>query len=362
MADLFDPMTLAHGPAMKNRFMLAPLTNLQSHADGTLSDDEFTWLTKRAEGGFGLTMTCAAHVQAVGQGFPGQLGNFGDQHLEGLTRLAAGIKARGSVSSVQLHHAGNRSPKDLVGQPVCPSDDLETGARGLSLGEVEQLVEDFVAGAVRAEKAGFDGVEIHGAHGYILAQFLSPEINKRTDRYGGSVENRMRIIVEIIDGIRQRCGANFQLGLRLSPERFGLQLMEIVEVAQAILDDDRIDYLDMSLWDSFKEPVEEAYRGRSLMSYFTELRRNHVRLGVAGKITTPAQGRQLLEYGADFVLIGRAAILHHDFPNLSRNAAFTPVALPVSREHLVNEGLGPAFVDYMATWPGFVAKPEAVEA
>lgn len=172
----------------------------------------------------------------------------------------------------------------------------------------------------------------------------------------------MRIIVEIIDGIRQRCGTNFQLGLRLSPERFGLQLMEIVEVAQAILDDDRIDYLDMSLWDSFKEPVEEAYRGRSLMSYFTELRRNHVRLGVAGKITTPAQARQLLEYGADFVLIGRAAILHHDFPNLSRNAAFTPVALPVSREHLVNEGLGPAFVDYMATWPGFVAKPEAVEA
>lgn len=362
MADLFDPMTLAHGPAMKNRFMLAPLTNLQSHADGTLSDDEFTWLTKRAEGGFGLTMTCAAHVQAVGQGFPGQLGIFGDQHLEGLTRLAAGIKARGSVSSVQLHHAGNRSPKDLVGQPVCPSDDLETGARGLSLSEVEQLVEDFVAGAVRAEKAGFDGVEIHGAHGYILAQFLSPEINRRTDRYGGSVANRMRIIVEIIDGIRQRCGTNFQLGLRLSPERFGLQLMEIVEVAQAILDDDRIDYLDMSLWDSFKEPVEEAYRGRSLMSYFTELRRNHVRLGVAGKITTPAQARQLLEYGADFVLIGRAAILHHDFPNLSRNAAFTPVALPVSREHLVNEGLGPAFVDYMATWPGFVAKPEAVEA
>ncbi len=362
MADLFDPMTLAHGPAMKNRFMLAPLTNLQSHADGTLSDDEFTWLTKRAEGGFGLTMTCAAHIQAVGQGFPGQLGIFGDQHLEGLTRLAAGIKARGSVSSVQLHHAGNRSPKDLVGQPVCPSDDLETGARGLSLSEVEQLVEDFVAGAVRAEKAGFDGVEIHGAHGYILAQILSPEINRRTDRYGGSVANRMRIIVEIIDGIRQRCGANFQLGLRLSPERFGLQLMEIVEVAQAILDDDRIDYLDMSLWDSFKEPVEEAYRGRSLMSYFTELRRNHVRLGVAGKITTPAQARQLLEYGADFVLIGRAAILHHDFPNLSRNAAFTPVALPVSREHLVNEGLGPAFVDYMATWPGFVAKPEAVEA
>ena len=128
MADLFSPMTMAHGPAMKNRFMLAPLTNSQSHPDGRLSDDEFHWLTKRAEGGFGLTMTCAAHVQAVGQGFPGQLGVFGDQHLEGLTRLAAAIKAAGSVSALQLHHAGNRSPKEIDGTPVCPSDEPDSGA------------------------------------------------------------------------------------------------------------------------------------------------------------------------------------------------------------------------------------------
>ncbi|MBU1377368.1 MAG: NADH:flavin oxidoreductase [Alphaproteobacteria bacterium] len=347
-------MTMTHGPAMKNRFMLAPLTNLQSHPDGVLSDDEFNWLTKRAEGGFGLTMTCAAHVQAVGQGFPGQLGVFGDQHLEGLTRLATAIKAAGSVSALQMHHAGNRSPKDLVGQSVCPSDDPETGARGLSLGEVEQLVEDFVAAAVRSERAGFDGVEIHGAHGYILAQFLSPKLNRREDRYGGSVENRARIIFEIIDGVRARTNKDFQLGLRLSPERFDLKLAEIVEVAQSVLTDGRIDYLDMSLWDAFKEPVEEEFKGKSLMSYFTELKRGDVRLGVAGKITTPALASQLLDDGADYVLIGRAAILHHDFPKLARDAAFTPIALPVPAAHLVKEGLGPAFVTYMSTWPGFV--------
>ena len=92
MSNLFDPLTLASGATLKNRFILAPLTNSQSHADGTLSDEEYHWLTKRAEGGFSLTMTCAAHVQAVGQGFPGQLGIFSDNHLEGLTRLAAGIK------------------------------------------------------------------------------------------------------------------------------------------------------------------------------------------------------------------------------------------------------------------------------
>jgi 2,4-dienoyl-CoA reductase-like NADH-dependent reductase (Old Yellow Enzyme family) len=355
LSDLFAPLALAHGPAMKNRFMLAPLTNLQSHPDGVLSDDEFKWLTLRAKGGFGLTMTCAAHVQAVGQGFPGQLGVFGDQHVAGLTRLAAAIKAEGSVAALQLHHAGNRSPKDLVGQPVCPSDDPETGARALTTAEVEQLVEDFVAAAVRADRAGFDGVEIHGAHGYVLAQFLSPEVNRREDRYGGSVENRARIVFEIIDGVRNRCRPDFQLGLRLSPERFGLKLAEIVEVARRVMADGKIDYLDMSLWDVFKEPVEEAFKGRSLMSYFAELPRGQVRLGVAGKVTSPAIARQMLEGGADYVLIGRAAILHHDFPERARrDPDFTPVALPVTREYLANEGLGPAFVGYMSTWPGFV--------
>ena len=354
MADLFSPLTLAHGPALKNRFMLAPLTNLQSHPDGVLSDDEFKWLTLRAKGGFGLTMTCAAHVQAVGQGFPGQLGVFGAQHLAGLTRLAAEIKRHGSVAALQMHHAGNRSPKDLVGTPVSASDDPETGARGLSLGEVEQLVEDFVAAAVRAEQAGFDGVEIHGAHGYVLAQFLSPEINKRADRYGGSIENRARIFHEIIDGVRARTRPDFQVGLRLSPERFGLKLAEIVETTRTILADGKIDYLDMSLWDVFKEPVEDEFKGRSLMSYFTDLDRGQVRLGVAGKVTSPAIAAQMLENGADYVLIGRAAILHHDFVERARDAAFTPVALPVTAEYLANEGLGPAFVKYMSTWPGFV--------
>ena len=88
--------------------MLAPLTNLQSHADGTLSDDELRWLSMRAEGGYGLTMTCAAHVHARGQGFPGQLGCFSEAHIEGLTRLADAIRGHGSVSSLQLHHAGMR--------------------------------------------------------------------------------------------------------------------------------------------------------------------------------------------------------------------------------------------------------------
>jgi 2,4-dienoyl-CoA reductase-like NADH-dependent reductase (Old Yellow Enzyme family) len=347
MTDLFSPLSLRHGRPLKNRFMLAPLTNCQSHPDGRLSEEEFNWLTLRAKGGFGLTMTCAAHVQAKGQGFPGQLGVFGDEHLEGLSRLAAALKANGSVSALQMHHAGNRSPKDLVSEVVSASDDPETGARGLTTAEVEALVEDFVTAAVRSEKAGFEGVEIHGAHGYILAQFLSSEINRRDDRYGGSIENRARIIFEIIDGVRRSTGPDFQLGLRLSPERFGLKLAEIVDVAQEVMRDGRIDYLDMSLWDVFKEPVEEDHKGRSLMSYFTELERGDVRLGVAGKVNSPGVAAEMMDRGADYVLIGRAAILHHDFPERSRDPTWEPVKAPVSPEYLAAEGVSPTFVEYL---------------
>jgi 2,4-dienoyl-CoA reductase-like NADH-dependent reductase (Old Yellow Enzyme family) len=362
LTDVFSPMGFAHGPAMKNRFMLAPLTNSQSHADGTLSDDEHDWLVKRAEGGFGLTMTCAAHVQAVGQGFPGQLGVFGDQHLPGLTRLAQAVKANGSLAVIQLHHAGIRSPKELVGQPVGPSDDPETGARGLTAAEVEQLIEDFIAAAVRAEEAGFDGVELHGAHGYILAQFLSAETNRRDDRFGGSLENRARIVKQIIDGVRERTRPDFNLGLRLSPERFGLKLLEIQELARQVLAEGRIDYLDMSLWDYAKEPTEEAHKGRSLMSFFAELPRGTVRLGCAGKVMSGGDVRACLAGGMDFVVLGRAAILHHDYPQQHQaNPEFEPVARPVTEAYLRGQGLGPKFVEYMKAWPGFVAEPEAAE-
>ena len=356
---LFQPLAFTRGPAMKNRFMLSPLTNQQSHADGRLSDEEFRWLTMRAQGGFGLTMTCAAHVQAVGQGFPGQLGVFSDDHVEGLTRLASAIRAAGSVASMQLHHAGNRSPKDLVGQPVGPSDDPASGARALTQAEVPALVESFVLAAERAERAGFDGVEIHGAHGYIVAQFLSGEVNRREDRYGGSLENRARVLFEIIDGVRARCRPDFQLGLRLSPERFGLKLAEILEMTQEILRRGDIDFLDMSLWDVMKAPLEEDFQGSSLMSYFTALDRGNVRLGVAGKVATPAIAGQMLDQGADYVLIGRAAVLHHDFPRRAQqDPTFEPIALPAPRAHLAREGLSPAFIEYMSNWPGFVEPAE----
>ena len=362
MTSLFDPVSFSHGPSMRNRFMLAPLTNEQSNQDGTLSDDEFTWLTMRAQGGFGLTMTCASHVQAVGKGFSGQLGCFSDEHLAGLSRLAATINAENSVSYVQLHHAGRRSPKDLIGtDPVSASDDPQMGARALSSEEVEQLVEDFISAAVRSEKAGFHGVELHGAHDYIICQFLSSELNVRSDKYGGSLENRSRILFDIVDGIRSRCGADFSLAVRLSPERFGMKIAEVVEVYERLVDSGKVDMIDMSLWDCAKNAIEPGYEDKKLIDIFANLERGSTRLAVAGKLYSAADAQRAINAGADMAAIGRAAILHHDFPRqVAADAEFEARKNPVAAEVLLAEGLSENFVNYMRNWKGFVAEETAI--
>ena len=357
MPSLAEPLILANGSTLSNRLVLAPLTNLQSAADGTLGDDEYHWLCMRAEGGFSLTMTCAASVQHSGVGFPGQLGAHDDRHIPGLTRLAAGIKAHGSHAVVQLQHSGMRSQPDYCdGVPQCPSDDEKTGSKAMTSEQVQQLVQDFVNAAGRCQQAGFDGVELHGAHGYLLSEFLSPQYNRREDQYGGSAENRARILFDIIEGINARCGRDFSLGIRLSPERFGQQTAEIRDLAAALLTDKRVDYLDMSLWDVTKPAHEEAFGGKSLLEIFTDLPRDGVALGGAGKLYSAAQCQEALDRGLDFVIVGRGAILHHDFPQRAiADPQFTMRDLPVTRDYLNAEGLGPAFIDYMASWEGFVA-------
>jgi 2,4-dienoyl-CoA reductase-like NADH-dependent reductase (Old Yellow Enzyme family) len=353
MSGLFDPLKFISGASLDNRFVLAPLTNLQSQPDGTLTEDEYLWLTKRAEGGFGLTMTCAASVQESGVGFPGQLGFHDDRFLPGLSRLASKIKSEGSHAVAQLHHGGLRA----VNGPKAPSADDKLGAEAMTLDEVKQSRDCFIAAARRAERAGFEGVELHGAHGYLICSFISAELNRREDVYGGSLENRSRFLFEIVDGVRAATKPGFSLGVRLSPERWGLRVLEVRETAKRLLSEAKIDYLDMSLWDVRKAPEEEALRGRSLASYFADLDRGRVLLGAAGKIMSAQDARDLLAAGYDFAILGRAAILHHDFPKrVAEDPNFHSIATPVSEAYLRNEGLGPVFVNYMRTWKGFVAE------
>ena len=353
---LDSKVTFNCGQSMKNKFMLAPLTNQQSHENGKLSEAEFNWLLKRAKGGFGIVMTCAAHVQEIGKGFPGQLGIFSDNLLDGHKRLANSIKAEGALAVVQLHHAGMRSPQEVIQtQPVCPSNNSKTGARALSHREVIQLKNDFIAAGIRAKKCGYNCVEVHGAHGYILTQFLSNSINCRTDEYGGNLINRARLLFEIIEGIREECGNEFLIGVRLSPERFGMKLSEVKNIFERIVNDGKVDFIDMSLWDSFKYPEEECEEHKTLLQHFASLDRKNVKLTVAGNIRSGEDVLKVIENNVDFVTVGRAAILHHDFPlRVIENSKFETIKTPVSRTYLKSQGLSNVFIDYMKRWPDFV--------
>lgn len=348
---LFEDLGFIRGPSPKNRLVLAPLTNTQSHDDGTLSDDEFRWLTMRAEGGFGQVKTCAIAVEERGRGYPGQLGAWTDLHLPGLSRLAEAVKSHGTLACAQLAHSGPRSLRGRVGVVA----DAENDVVALTSDDVQVTIKSFVDAAKRSETAGFDGVEIHAAHGFLPAQFLSPEINTRTDDWGESLQNRTRFIREVLVRIRAETGENFQLGLRLSPERFGLHLAEILEFAQEAMKSGMIDWLDMSLWDVFKAPEEEAFAHKPLMTWFTELDRGNTRLGVAGNILDRATAERALSQGADYVDIGKAAILAHDFPKKVLAASdFQLPKRPVSEAFLKDQGLGPAFIGYMRSFGGFV--------
>lgn len=359
MNTAFESVQFPCGKTMKNRFMLAPLTNLQSNDDGTLTETEIDWLSMRAQGGFGATMTAAAHVQPCGQGFPGQLGAFNDDHIDGLRKMANRLKSENSLALVQLHHAGLRAMPHLEDFPrVAPSVNAEVKAHALTTAEVEQVCADFIAAAVRCQQAGFEGIELHGAHNYLICQFLSAEYNQRDDQYGGSLENRSRLLMDIIAGIRQQCGADFVIGVRLTTERNGILLAEAIATAKMLFAAKQIDFVDLSLWDAFKQPVESEFQGRSLLSYFTELERGDIKLGVAGKIYSAADINRCLEQGCDFVLLGRAAMLHHDFPKrMQADPEFGIMAIPASRQHLRNEGMSDKFIDYAgANWPAFFAE------
>ncbi|OGM47210.1 hypothetical protein ABOM_003952 [Aspergillus bombycis] len=358
VADLFRPLTLPRGPGLKNRILLAPLTNWQSNeTDGSVSEADVRWLSRCAAGNFSMIMTCAANVHPDGKAFPGQMGIWSDTHLPGLRRVADIIRKHGGVSSVQIHHGGARvSPALISGRtPVGPSA-VSPGVQGLSLAEVEQARDAFIAAAVRAQRAGFDGVEVHAAFGWLIMQFLSPIFNQRTDKYGGGLENRARFLFEIIDGIRGTCRPDFQIGLRISMERYGVPLMEMREVAARVLREAHIDYLDLAVWDYRKMATEAPFVGQTMLSVFTTLPRpDNVRVGTSGHVLTAQQAVEVLDSGCDFVMIGKAAILDPDLPKkIETNEEYQAPKLPVTAEYLKSSGLSERFIDYMRTWEGFV--------
>jgi 2,4-dienoyl-CoA reductase-like NADH-dependent reductase (Old Yellow Enzyme family) len=356
--DIFSPFSFRNGVRAKNRVALAPMTNLQSLQDGSLSDDELRWLERRAEGGFGVVETCAAHVALDGQAWAGELGVYDDRLLPGLTRLAAALRERGVVSLVQLFHGGARASSALTGTPVWSASENPAdpaAPREATVADIERVIGSFRDAAARAHRAGFDGVELHGAHGYLLSQFLSSTMNRRTDAWGGSLEGRARLLREATRAVRAAVPASFVVGVRISPEDFGqakgLDLDESLTVARWLCDDG-IDFLHISLWtaanNTAKRPEEHP------VPLFRRACPEAVRLFVAGKVWTRAEAEGLLEKGADVIALGRAAIANPDWPARAAAPGWEPRRPPLTVAELRERALGEGFVNYMRNWKEFV--------
>jgi 2,4-dienoyl-CoA reductase-like NADH-dependent reductase (Old Yellow Enzyme family) len=360
---LLRSLRLRSGTELRNRLALAPLTNAQSGEDGTLHDDEACWLLRRARGGFGLTETCAAYVLASGQGFDGQLGIADDRHEAAVRPWAAALAATGTCAVVQLVHGGLRAPRRLTGeQPVAPwGGYVEQGAkdfevpRGLSTDEVAAVADAFVTAAIRCHRAGFGGVELHAAHGYLLSQFLSRTMNPRDDGWGGSLPGRARLLRAVAARVRVVCPPPFVVGVRLSPEdrgnARGLDLDESLAVA-SWLADDGVDFVHLSLWDAAQNTTKrpEAHAAR----LFRDSLPAEVALVAAGGVWTRADAERLHDHGADVVAVGRAAILDPDWPRHVIEQGHAPVRGPKTPEELAAVDVSPRFVSYLRRFGGLV--------
>lgn len=224
MPGLFDPITI-NGLTLKNRIVMPPMANHIANDDGDVLEKHVHHYAARARAGVGLIIVEHAYVQKSGRAGDFQLGIHDDARIPGLCRLAEAIRAGGSASGIQITHAGSKTTRAAVGrQPVAPSDvtDPTSGEtpRALTADEIGALVDAYADGARRAAEAGFDAIELHGAHGYLLGQFLSPLTNRRTDRYGGDLNGRLTLAREVIGAVRNAVGKRFPLFYRLGADDY----------------------------------------------------------------------------------------------------------------------------------------------
>lgn len=326
-AELFTPFKL-RSIEFPNRIGVSPMCQYSSH-DGFANDWHLVHLGSRAQGGAGLVMLEAAAVTTEGRITPEDLGVWKDEHIPNLRRIAEFVHSQGARVGMQLAHAGRKAstdspfnghglvlPADGGWQPVAPStiafapEDYAVPA-ALDLAGIAAVVEAFGNAARRALDAGFDFVEIHAAHGYLLHEFLSPLSNRRTDNYGGSFENRTRLLLEVVDAVRSVWPERLPLFVRISATDWaegGWNPDESVALAR-LLRERGVDLVDCSSGGNVadaKIPVGPGYQ----VGFAARIRKEAgIPAAAVGLITEPAQANAIIAEGqADFVLLARAEL------------------------------------------------------
>lgn len=358
MNKLFTPLRLNKKILLGNRLVVAPMTTEQSNPDGSISEDELCWLTRLAQDNYGMIISCAVAISRSSIAFANQLSIADDDKLPGLIKLAERLKPYSSQMVLQLCHGGSRANTAVSGSkaygassytvPKIPNFPEFIPPEELTISQIKEIVNDFANACVRVEKAGFAGVEMHGANGYLFTQFFSTMSNLRHDEYGGSLENRARFAREVIQECRRRVSENFIIGFRMTFENSfietGLDIDENIQIVNWLAQDG-IDYIHSSQLDYAAKTVK--YPEKILLTY---LRENIVAglplIGVGG-VSSAEAGLQAIDYGADLVAIGRAAVGNLQLPKYFADGEKLPYPLPYSRNHLEKLKLNAGFIDYL---------------
>ena len=248
MPMLFEETTI-NGMRLKNRFVRSATWEGMAGKDGVCTSSLMDLMVRLVTGGVGLIISGHTYVDPAGQASPRQLGVHRDEMVPGLTRMADAVHEKGGKIVLQLAHAGCRAPRTFAGGAAMgPSASGGDSFREMTMEDIRSVAGAFAHGAVRARTAGFDGVQLHAAHGYLLSQFLSPYYNHRKDDYGGSIENRARILSEVVDAVRREVGRDFPVLVKLNSEDFidrGMTRDEMLRVAD-MLEDSGVDAIELS--------------------------------------------------------------------------------------------------------------------
>ncbi len=332
---LFSPFMLTEKIKLRNRIVMAPMTTWSANPDGTISEQELEFYKRRSQN-VGLVITGCTYITPSGIGFTHEFAAYDDRFINSLEKLAAAAKSGGAPAILQIFHAGNKAIPELV-----PNNDVISASassvksgdfmkrvvqsREMTENEIQETIRAFGDVTKRAIKAGFDGIELHGAHGFLLQNFFSPLFNQRNDRWGGDLEGRMRfplaVLQEVKNEVYEYATKPFAIGYRISPEESatgGLRIEDTYKLLDRLISSG-ISYIHTSLVsinDSY--PVESPNGPRTI-----ELILNHIagRVPViaAGKIRTPSQAQEAISTGLPLVAIGKGLVINPEWVTLAES-------------------------------------------
>ncbi|QME90161.1 NADH-dependent flavin oxidoreductase [Escherichia coli] len=332
---LFSPFMLTEKIKLRNRIVMAPMTTWSANPDGTISEQELEFYKHRSQN-VGLVITGCTYVTPSGIGFTHEFAAYDDRFINSLEKLAAAAKSGGAPAILQIFHAGNKAIPELV-----PNNDVISASassvksgdfmkrvvqsREMTENEIQETIRAFGDVTKRAIKAGFDGIELHGAHGFLLQNFFSPLFNQRNDRWGGDLEGRMRFPLAVLQDVKnvvyEYATKPFAIGYRISPEESatgGLRIEDTYKLLDRLISSG-ISYIHTSLVsinDSY--PVESPNGPRTI-----ELILNHIagRVPViaAGKIRTPSQAQEAISTGLPLVAIGKGLVINPEWVTLAES-------------------------------------------